>query len=227
MSEASGLAGVRLAPEVSSRVAVGLGWFAELDASAENPFWSEMEELAAHDRAEHAGLLPSQIAGLEPARRLYRSFGIDPTRTRPSSEALLRRVLQGKDLYRINRLVDAVNCASLELLLPIGLYDGDALQGEIVIRQGASGESFEGIRRGEIHLEGRLVVADAAGACGSPTADSARTAVTADTTRALAVVFAPAGTPRGDLEDGVSRLAARIERWCSGHTEKLSVLGAS
>ncbi len=227
MSEARDLGGVHLDPQVASRVAVGLGWFAELDASAQNPFWNEMEELAAHYRAEHAGLLPSQIAGLEPARHLYRSFGVDPTRTRPSSEALLRRVLQGKDLYRINRLVDAVNCASLELLLPIGLYDREALQGDIVIRQGAPGEAFEGIRRGEIHLEGRLVVADAAGACGSPTADSARTAVTADTTDALAVVFAPAGTSQGDLEDGASRLAARIERWCSGRTEKLSVLGGS
>jgi DNA/RNA-binding domain of Phe-tRNA-synthetase-like protein len=227
MSEADDAAGVRLDAEIVSRVAVGLGWFADLDASEKNPFWSEMEALAEHYRAEHAGLLPSQIEGLEPARRLYRSFGVDPTRTRPSSEALLRRVLQGKDLYRINRLVDAVNCASLELLLPIGLYDRDALRGDVVIRQGAPAEAFEGIRRGEIHLEGRLVVADAAGACGSPTADSARTAVTADTTRALAVVFAPAGTPRSDLEDGVSRLAARIERWCSGRTEKLSVLDGS
>ena len=218
---------MRLDPAVASRVAVGLGWFTEVDASAENPFWNEMEVLAARYRAEHAGLVPSQIGGLEPARRLYRSFGVDPTRTRPSSEALLRRVLQGKELYRINRLVDAVNCASLELLLPIGLYDRNKLRGELVIRQGEPGEAYEGIRRGEIHLQGRLVVGDESGACGSPTADSARTAVSAETTRALAVVFAPAGTPRSDLENGVARLAARVERWCSGRTERRSVLGGS
>ena len=135
--------------------------------------------------------------------------------------------MQGKDLYRISRLVDAVNYASLELLLPIGLYDRDKLRGALVIRQGAPGEAYEGIRRGEIHLQGRLVVADELGACGSPTADSARTAVAPKTTRAIAVIFAPEDTPRRELEDGVEQLAARVKRWCAGRTEKRLVLGGS
>ena len=114
---------VRLDLEVHDRVLVGVAWFSGLCAAAENPFWDEMESLAATLRRAHAGLLPGDIKGLEPARRLYHRFGIDPTRTRPSSEALLRRVLKGESLYRLNRLVDAINWASLAMLLPIGLYD--------------------------------------------------------------------------------------------------------
>jgi DNA/RNA-binding domain of Phe-tRNA-synthetase-like protein len=227
MSGADDVVIVRLDPEIASQVAAGIAWLSGLSAAENNPFWQEIEAVGARHRDEHSGRAPSEIAGLDPARRLYRSFGVDPTRTRPSSEALLRRVLQGRDLYQINRLVDAVNCASLELLLPIGLYDRDRLQGELVIRQGAPGEAYEGIRRGEIHLEGRLVVADAAGPCGSPTADSARTCVTPGTTRALAVILVPGDFPRSELADGVSRMAARIERWCGGHTEGQLILGGS
>jgi len=218
---------VVLDSSVATRVLAGVAWFAGVRAAEENPRWSEMETLAGTLRSAHGDRKPSEIPGLDPARRLYRSFGVDPTRTRPSSEALLRRVLQGKALYRINRLVDAINWASLALLLPIGLYDLDKVRGDLTLREGRPGESYEGIRRGEIHLGGRLVIADGAGACGSPTADSLRTSVDPGTTRAAAVVLAPADFPVLAMEEGLVRMSAQVVAWCGGAQEGARVLGGT
>ena len=119
----------------------------------------EIGRLSERMRELHVGKSPREIEELGAARRLYRSLGIDPTRTRPSSEALLRRVLKGQELYRINRLVDAGNWASLCLLLPIGLYDAERVDGPVLLRPGRPGEAYAGVRKEEVHLEGRPVLA--------------------------------------------------------------------
>src|SRR5438093_750936 len=96
--------------------------------------WVEIERLAAGLRTRYAGKTPGEIPEVQPARDLYRRTGEDPTKLRPSSEALLRRVLRGEALYRINSLVDTCNLCSLEFLLPIGLYDADRIQGTVTVR---------------------------------------------------------------------------------------------
>ncbi len=212
-------------PGIEGQTMAGVVWFTGVSASEDNPFWPEMEALAATLSRTHAGRAPSEIPGLEPARRLYRAFGVDPTRTRPSSEALLRRVLKGQALYRINRLVDACNWASLALLLPIGLYDLDRVEGDLEIRVGRPGESYPGIRKDQVHLEGRLAVADAAGVMGSPTSDSARTAVHPGTERVVAVVFAPGDFSRLEMEEGLGRLSGQVTRWCGGGEDGVWILG--
>jgi len=121
--------------------------------------------------------------------------------------------------------VDACNWASLALLLPIGLYDLDRAEGDLEIRVGRAGESYPGIRKGDVHLEGRLTVADQAGPMGSPTSDSARTAVHPGTTRAVAVVFAPGDFPRLELEEGLGRLSGQVTRWCGGTEDGARILG--
>jgi DNA/RNA-binding domain of Phe-tRNA-synthetase-like protein len=126
-------------------------------------------------------------------RAMYKRVGLDPTKTRPSSEALLRRVRRGDGLPRINSLVDVINWCSLETQLPFGLYDQDRIDGAVSVRLGMDGEEYAGIRKDAVHVAGRLVLADARGAFGNPTSDSARTQVTAATARALVVVFVPAG----------------------------------
>lgn len=126
-----------------------------------------------------------------PARQLYRSFGIDPTKTRPSSEALLRRVRRGDRLPRINTLVDICNWCSLEAQLPYGLYDLDQVEPPVCARRGRPGEAYPGIRKDEVHLDGRLTLADVRGPFGNPTSDSARTMVTTSARRLLVVVFGP------------------------------------
>jgi DNA/RNA-binding domain of Phe-tRNA-synthetase-like protein len=122
---------------------------------------------------------------------MYKRVGLDPTKTRPSSEALLRRVRKGDQLPRINSLVDVCNWCSLEFQLPYGLYDAAHVEGDIELRLGRDGESYPGIRKDDVNVGGRLTLADARGPFGNPTSDSARTMVTTATTRAVVVVFAP------------------------------------
>src|SRR5262245_33856921 len=141
---------------------------------AEEALRSEIARLAERLGREHAGLAPSEIPGLAPARELYRAFGVDPTRTRPSSEALLRRILQGKPFPEISGPVDLCNLCAVRFLLPIGLYDAARLEGEVTLRRGAPGDGYEGIRKDRVNLEGRPALYDAAGPFGNPTSDSAR-----------------------------------------------------
>ena len=126
------------------------------------------------------------------ARSLYRKFGIDPTRVRPSSEALLRRLKKGEPLPRVNSLVDVANALSVQLQVPVGLYDMDKAAGdELTIRLGLEGETYTGIGKERVNVAGRLCVADAEGPCGNPTSDSARTMITTDTQRAAWIYFLP------------------------------------
>ena len=121
---------------------------------------------------------PSQAVHLlKPARDLYRKIGIEPTKTRPSSEALLRRVIKLKPLYQINSIVDTGNYCSLKFLLPIGLYDLAKIKGNITLSKGKSGEEFQGIRKDMVHVEGRYTLVDRIGPFGNPSSDSLRTSV--------------------------------------------------
>jgi DNA/RNA-binding domain of Phe-tRNA-synthetase-like protein len=126
------------------------------------------------------------------ARALYRRFGVDPTRVRPSSEALLRRLKKGDPLPRVNSLVDIGNAMSVQLQVPVGLYDLDRASGdELSIRLGVEGEGYTGIGKEHVNVAGRLCVADAEGPLGNPSADSARTMITTDTVRAVWIYFLP------------------------------------
>lgn len=145
--------------------------------------------VAAAVAAAKAGRVPDTAS----ARILYRRFGIDPTKTRPSSEALLRRALRGDPFPRINSLVDVANVMSLLAQSPVGLYDLDRMQGPLTIRMGAVGEGYEGIRKDRVNVGGRLCVADTLGPCGNPSSDSARTMITTATERAAWIWFLPVG----------------------------------
>ncbi|HKW72642.1 MAG TPA: phenylalanine--tRNA ligase beta subunit-related protein [Candidatus Dormibacteraeota bacterium] len=143
-------------------------------------------EVKRATQAARNGNIPST----DRARALYRRFGTDPTRMRPSSEALLRRIKKGEGLPRINSLVDVANALSVQLQVPVGLYDLDKVKGgELTIRLGAEGESYEGIGKERVNVAGRICVADAEGPCGNPSADSARTMITTATERAAWIYF--------------------------------------
>jgi DNA/RNA-binding domain of Phe-tRNA-synthetase-like protein len=125
-------------------------------------------------------------------RTMYKKVGLDPTKTRPSSEALLRRIRRGDPFPRINGVVDVINWTSVETQLSFGVYDLDKIQGDVTLRLGRDGEEYAGIRKDAVHVTGRLALVDDAGPFGNPTSDSARTMVTTAATRVLVVVFAPA-----------------------------------
>jgi DNA/RNA-binding domain of Phe-tRNA-synthetase-like protein len=166
------------------------------------------------------------VPGADHARTLYKALGLDPTKTRPSNEALARRVLKGEALYRVNTLVDALNLCSLRFQLPFGLYDLDHVAPPVVLRRGTAGEAYEGIRKGEVHVEGRPVLVDARGPFGNPTSDSARTMITTATRRALVTVYAPGGYASGRLDKVLDGTEATLTRACGGtRTERYSLPG--
>jgi DNA/RNA-binding domain of Phe-tRNA-synthetase-like protein len=151
-----------------------------------------------------------ELASLDRARQLYRRFGTDPTRVRPSSEALMRRIKKGEPMPRINSLVDVANAMSVQLQVPVGLYDLGRVKGEeLVIRLGLDGESYEGIGKERVNVAGRICVADAEGPCGNPSADSARTMITTDTESAAWIYFLPV---RDDDIDRTAELIAVFGR---------------
>lgn len=204
---------VAIDPEVAARVRIGTVEAPRIENGPAGPALSAEIALAVGRIAgEFAGLSPGAIPGLAPARRLYRSFGIDPTSTRPSSEALVRRILQGKPFPSVSAAVDVANLCSVAFLLPIGLYDVAKIGGEVLLRRGWPGESYPGIRKETVHLEGRPVLADTEGPFGNPTSDSLRASVDAKTTGLLLVIFAPHDYPEvalerhlGDAREAVAR----------------------
>ena len=149
-------------------------------------------------------------------RTMYKRVGIDPTKTRPSNEALLRRVRKGDTIPRINSAVDIVNWCSLEFQLPYGLYDAGKIRGAVTMRRGAEGEKYAGIRKDEVNVGGRITVADDQGPFGNPTSDSARTMVTPATTELLVIVYAPTEIAKPQLERVAKMTAERMEQILGG-----------
>jgi DNA/RNA-binding domain of Phe-tRNA-synthetase-like protein len=126
-------------------------------------------------------------------RRLFKAAGCDPGRYRPSSEALLRRVLKGEDLPAIHPLVDLNNCFSVELAVPCCIVAEGSFSPPVTLRAGRAGESYESLR-GPFNLEGKPLLADAKGPFGTPITDSQRVKVTEGTHRAWMVAYLPQGT---------------------------------
>jgi len=175
--------------------------------------------LDASIAAVSATVVATPPADVQAVREMYRRIGLDPTKTRPSSEALLRRVRRGDPFPRVNALVDVVNLCSLECQLPYGVYDRAALTGSVTLRRGREGEAYAGIRKDTVHVAGRVTLADDGGPFGNPTSDSARSMVTLATSDAMIVVYAPVGTAAATLDRVLDLTAARVEAAVGGQEE--------
>jgi DNA/RNA-binding domain of Phe-tRNA-synthetase-like protein len=152
----------------------------------------------------------------------YKALGKDPARYRGSAEALLRRIISGKSFPQINAVVDIINLMSVESRLPVGLYDRDQIKGDVVFRVGRAGESYKGIGKYDLNLEGLPVFCDEIGPHGSPTSDSERTMVTPATQR-IAGIFVSFGGSDG-LETSCRRMAELLQRYSSGNVFEISVV---
>lgn len=155
----------------------------------------------------------SQLPSIRATKDAYRKLGKDPSRYRPSAESLTRRIVQGKDLYLINNVVDILNLISIKYGFSIGGYDADRIDGIISLDTGLSGEPYNAIGRGPFNIEHLLVFRDLQGAFGSPTSDSMRTMVTADTTRFLMIIMDFATHPL--LETSMADSVDLMQRFAS------------
>lgn len=151
--------------------------------------WEEIKRLDDRFRQELTTESLKEITSIAATRRVYKACGKDPSRYRPASEALIRRILQGKELYQRDTLVDLVNLASIAFGYSIGGFDADQFKGDtLTLGIGREGEPYEGIGRGMINIHGLPVYRDAEGGVGTPTSDHERTKMTLETTH-LAVLI--------------------------------------
>lgn len=209
--------GLALEMDDALRGIVALGWLEADGLRGEPPgeaFTAERDESIRALMRRFTGRQASDIPGVAETRGMFHRLGVDPTKSRPASEALLRRVLQGKGLPHIHPAVDVCNLASLEHQLPLGLYDRAHVKGAIFARIGRPGEGYEGIRKGRVNLASRVLLADDDGPFGAPTADSARTQVTSGTRAVLAVIYCPAERPSEHLSAMLARVADLLARHC-------------
>ena len=166
------------------------------------------------------------LAEAEPTRAvraMFRAWGVDPSKYRPSSEALLRRVVQGKGLYRVSNLVDIGNLGSIETGWPYGCYDRSRIAPPIVLRHGAPGEAYEGIGKRMWHLAGRPVLADRQGPFGSPISDSTRSMIAESARDFLVVIYAPSGAPDTSVESAMACVAERCSQFAGASASRLVI----
>jgi DNA/RNA-binding domain of Phe-tRNA-synthetase-like protein len=184
--------------------------------------WAEIDEktnkLAASLKVEDISRLPAIAA----SRRGYKACGKDPARYRLSAEALLRRVVQGKGLYRVNNVVDLLNLISVSTGFSIGGYDAAKINGDVVFGTGHTDEPYEGIGRGKLNIESLPVFRDNLGAFGSPTSDSVRTSVTPETKRFLMIIIDFGALPQ--LEQATQMAVKLLKDYSSGDNFEIKKL---
>jgi len=125
------------------------------------------------------------IENIDSSRRAYKTLGKDPSRYRLSSESLVKRIVKGNELYKVNNVVDINNLISLTSCYSVGTYDLDKIEGNIYFTVGREGETYEGIGRGLINLENIPIFTDDKGHFGSTTSDSTRAMITSETSHIL------------------------------------------
>ena len=201
-----------------------LGWLTAHVASQEAPE-ALIEEMKACE---------SKILGLPEPRKVlesskiratrtgYKSVGKDPARYRGSAEALIRRILSGKGFPQVSAVVDIINLVSVESRFPIGLYDLAHVQGNITFRPGRAGETYKGIGKYDLNLEGLPIFCDELGPHGSPTSDSERTMVTAVTQQIGAILISFGGEE--GLELACQRMSALLQQYAGGMDIKVSLV---
>jgi DNA/RNA-binding domain of Phe-tRNA-synthetase-like protein len=168
-----------------------------------------------------------------PTVRAYRDFywklAIDPTKTRPSGEALLRRVLNGNELPNISTVVDAYNLASMQTIIPISGFDRDRLNPPFHIRF-AKNEAFTGIGMDKPMLLTNkvLVLTDEKRIlCVYPYRDSDYTKITLQTRNAVIIGYGAPGIRVGQLKEAVEKTLEYIIDVSGGEVESVKIFGTA
>ena len=179
------------------------------------PLWEEIDAMCKKFREELTTETLKQIPGIEATRRVYKKCGKDPSRYRPSAEALIRRVLQGKPLYQKKTFVDLINLASIAYGYSIGGFDADKFVGDtLTLGVGKAGEPYEGIGRGVLNIEGLPVYRDELGGVGTPTSDNERTKIDLETTHLLILVNGYDGN-QANVKANAEYIADLLKKHCN------------
>jgi DNA/RNA-binding domain of Phe-tRNA-synthetase-like protein len=172
-----------------------------------------IDEVCERKRREFTVESLAEAEPIRAVRAMFREWGMDPSKYRPSSEALLRRVIQGKSLYHVSNVVDVANLGSIETGWPFGCYDRSKINEPVTLRHGAAGEHYEGIGKQTWHLAGRPVLADANGPFGSPISDSTRTMIIESASLIMIVIYVPVRAAEASLQSAIARLEGRLNEF--------------
>ena len=188
---------------------------AEVENSTYNAdLWKKIDEFSENYRARYTVDSLKEIPAIQATRQAYKRCGKDPSRYRPSSEALCRRILRGIPLYQIDTLVDLINLVSIYSGDAIGGFDLDKIQGDkLVLGIGKAGDPYEGIGRGNLNIEGMPVYRDSVGGIGTPTSDNERTKISSETVHLLTIINGYNG--KDGLEDAVHYMVELLKEFAN------------
>jgi DNA/RNA-binding domain of Phe-tRNA-synthetase-like protein len=182
------------------------------------------EEIKMFCRQINESTYMEQIANMPEiidAREAYKRLGKSPSRYRVSSEALLRRVVQGKGLYQINNVVDINNLVSLKSRYSVGTYDLDKLKPPISFTVGGEGQTYKGIGKEMVNIENMPVFADSEGNFGGPTSDSERAMITMNTSKILMNIISFSGDK--GIEGYINYASELLVKYAEGKEIKTSI----
>lgn len=203
----------------------GAAVYATVENTAYNEgLWTEIAHFTEHLRATETTESIKQQQAITATRDAYRACGKDPSRYRPSAEALRRRLLRGLELYQIDTLVDLINLVSLRTGYSIGGFDADKIEGkELCLGIGKHDESFEGIGRGPLNIEYMPVIRDAIGGIGTPTSDHERTKMDINTCHILAIINGYSGSE--GLQEAASMTEQLLRQYASATDCQICMFG--
>lgn len=187
--------------------------------------WREIDELTAKIRTNYTVADIKQLPTIHATRNAYKIAGKDPNRYRPSAEALMRRLINGNDLYKISTLVDLINLVSLKTGYSIGGFDNDKIVGVPALGVGEKDEQFEGIGRGLLNIEGLPVYRDEMGGIGTPTSDEVRTSITSTTKRIFVIINAYSGVE--GLQDAIDFTVSLLKKYANAQEVKSAIFTAN
>jgi len=183
---------IEISPEIKAKcpnIRLGVISCSVLFSTDTHKLWEKINATTARIQAKYEIADVKNISTIGDSKKAYKKLGKDPNRYRLSAEALIRRIINGKGLYKINNLVDIVNLSSIESGFSIGAYNMKKIDGKVVLGVGENKEFYEGIGRGDLNIENLPVLRDNLSAFGSPTSDSPRTQLDSECTNLVLIVF--------------------------------------
>ena len=184
--------------------------------------WKEIDESIQKLESDLTIEKIREMPAIESSKNGYRAIGKDPNRYRLSAEALLRRIVNNKGLYKINNVVDLLNMVSIQSGFSIGGYNVDKIEGNIVFGIGELNEPYQGIGRGDLNIEKLPVFRDDKGAFGSPTSDSLRTQIDGNCTHFLMVIISFQGEK--ELVSAINHAQELLQKYAKTEEFEISIL---
>ncbi|GFZ33208.1 tRNA-binding protein [Clostridium zeae] len=190
--------------------------------SSSNSLWEEINDYCEMLKKEiHIEDLAS-LTNIKEGREVYKKLGKVPSKYRLSSEALVRRILQGKGIYKLNNIVEINNLISIKSKRPVGSYNIRNLNSPISLTIGKEGEQYKGIGKENINIANLPVLADSVGSFGSPTSDSERAMITNNVSEILMCIFSFSG--KNDIEEYLEYGKKLLEKYAKGKDIKIRII---